>query len=127
MPEMRGKKHFFFEQPIFVTFICGNCGKNDKYLIINIIVFFLLTQIYIIIATLPQPLPTFAFVATNCHKIATSHFPRNFLIISVATIATIATYKIRSCVSEAIAHTHIYLYCKIKPLEDYRLPRAKRI
>ena len=66
MSEIRGKKHFFFEQPIFATFICGNCGKNDKCLIINIIVFFLLTQIYIIIATLPQPLPHFRF---RCHKL----------------------------------------------------------
>lgn len=66
MPEMRGKKHFFFERPIFAIFICGNCGKNDKCLIINIIVFFLLTQIYIIIATLPQPLPHFCF---RCHKL----------------------------------------------------------
>ncbi len=45
MSEMRGKKHFFFERPIFAIFICGNCGKNDKCLIINIIVFFLLTHI----------------------------------------------------------------------------------
>jgi hypothetical protein len=66
MPEMREKKHFFFERPIFAIFICGNCGKNDKCLIINIIVFFLLTQIYIIIATLPQPLPHFCF---RCHKL----------------------------------------------------------
>ncbi len=45
MSEMREKKHFFFERPIFAIFICGNCGKNDKCLIINIIVFFLLTHI----------------------------------------------------------------------------------
>ena len=45
MSEMRGKKTFFFERPIFAIFICGNCGKNDKCLIINIIVFFLLTHI----------------------------------------------------------------------------------
>lgn len=50
----------------FGQFICGNCGKNVKCLIINIISLFLLTQIYNRIATLPQPLLHFS---SRCHKL----------------------------------------------------------
>lgn len=68
----RGKMQLKIKEPIFGQFICGNCGKNVKYLIINIISLFLLTQIYNRIATLPQPLPHFSFrchkLPHNCHK-----------------------------------------------------------
>lgn len=62
-----GKKlQLKIKEPIFGQFICGNCGKNVKCLIINIISLFLLTQIYNRIATLPQPLPHFS---SRCHKL----------------------------------------------------------
>lgn len=63
---LRGKMQLKIKEPIFGQFICGNCGKNVKCLIINIISLFLLTQIYNRIATLPQPLPHFS---SRCHKL----------------------------------------------------------
>lgn len=62
----REKLQLKIKEPIFGQFICGNCGKNINCLIINIISFFLLTQIYNRIATLPQPLPHFS---SRCHKL----------------------------------------------------------
>lgn len=62
----REKLQLKIKEPIFGQFICGNCGKNVKCLIINIISLFLLTQIYNRIATLPQPLPHFS---SRCHKL----------------------------------------------------------
>lgn len=63
---LREKLQLKIKEPIFGQFICGNCGKNVKCLIINIISLFLLTQIYNRIATLPQPLPHFS---SRCHKL----------------------------------------------------------
>lgn len=63
---LREKIAIKIKEPIFGQFICGNCGKNVKCLIINIISLFLLTQIYNRIATLPQPLPHFS---SRCHKL----------------------------------------------------------
>ena len=60
------KLHLKFKEPILWQFSCGNCGKNVKCLITNIISLFLLTQIYNRIATLPQPLPHFS---SRCHKL----------------------------------------------------------
>ena len=63
---LREKLQLKIKEPIFGQFICGNCGKNVKCLIINIISLFLLTQIYNRIATLPQPLPHFS---SRCRKL----------------------------------------------------------
>lgn len=63
---LREKLQLKIKEPIFGQFICGNCGKNVKCLIINIISLFLLTQIYNRIATLPQPLSHFS---SRCHKL----------------------------------------------------------
>lgn len=69
---LREKIAIKIKEPIFGQFICGNCGKNVKCLIINIISPFLLTQIYNRIATLPQPLSHFFLrchkLPHNCHK-----------------------------------------------------------
>lgn len=37
---LREKLQLKIKEPIFGQFICGNCGKNVKCLIINIISFF---------------------------------------------------------------------------------------
>ena len=43
-PNLRLFFVFIFDEPIFGKLSCGNCGKNVKWLIINIILVFLLTH-----------------------------------------------------------------------------------
>ena len=61
-------------------------------------------------------------VATNCHKIATTDFILNTLIISIARIATIATNKKGSCASTiTFSATYIHIVNK-KALAGSHLP-----